>query len=153
MAKGLQQQAGGQNLPADVTALIDQLERHCLAPDGSLVSKCAYYDLQLVPQKQKKKKKKTLLSFLLSVWLLRKWRKDREMQVKIWIVFKIYWIWKCIEMLGWKLLFFLSRFPGIKRVLMWFINYVRMTGLDCYNWALFTSYWFFILFNFPLVAE
>lgn len=47
MAKGLQQQAGGQNLPADVTALIDQLERHCLAPDGSLVSKSAYYDLQL----------------------------------------------------------------------------------------------------------
>ena len=57
MAKGLQQQqAGGQNLPADVTALIDQLERHCLAPDGSLVSKSAYYDLQLVPQTKKKKK-------------------------------------------------------------------------------------------------
>lgn len=37
----------GQNLPADVTQLIDQLERHCLAPDGSLVSKSAYYDLQL----------------------------------------------------------------------------------------------------------
>ncbi|KAK1391849.1 AUGMIN subunit 4 [Heracleum sosnowskyi] len=39
--------AKGQNLPADVTQLIDQLERHCLAPDGSLVSKSAYYDLQL----------------------------------------------------------------------------------------------------------
>lgn len=38
---------GGQNLPADVTQVIDQLERHCLAPDGSLVSKSAYYDLQL----------------------------------------------------------------------------------------------------------
>lgn len=37
----------GQNLAADVTQLIDQLERHCLAPDGSLVSKSAYYDLQL----------------------------------------------------------------------------------------------------------
>nr|XP_017249328.1 PREDICTED: AUGMIN subunit 4-like isoform X1 [Daucus carota subsp. sativus]XP_017249329.1 PREDICTED: AUGMIN subunit 4-like isoform X2 [Daucus carota subsp. sativus] len=37
----------GQNLPADVTQLIDQLERHCLAPDGSLVSKSAHYDLQL----------------------------------------------------------------------------------------------------------
>lgn len=40
--------AGGQqNLPSDVTQLIDQLERHCLAPDGSFVSKSAYYDLQL----------------------------------------------------------------------------------------------------------
>ncbi|XP_076935133.1 AUGMIN subunit 4-like [Bidens hawaiensis] len=36
-----------QNLPADVTQLIDQLERHCLAPDGSLVTKSAYNDLQL----------------------------------------------------------------------------------------------------------
>lgn len=41
--KGLQQ----QNLPADVTLLVDQLERHCLASDGSLISKSAYYDLQL----------------------------------------------------------------------------------------------------------
>ncbi|PKI67704.1 hypothetical protein CRG98_011917 [Punica granatum] len=46
MVKGLQG-GGGQNLPADVVQLIDQLERHCLAPDGSLVSKSAYYDLQL----------------------------------------------------------------------------------------------------------
>ncbi|XP_065862384.1 AUGMIN subunit 4 [Euphorbia lathyris] len=38
---------GAQNLPADVTQLIDQLERHCLAPDGSLVSKSTFYDLQL----------------------------------------------------------------------------------------------------------
>lgn len=37
-----------QNLPADVTQVIDQLERHCLAPDGSLISKSTYYDLQLV---------------------------------------------------------------------------------------------------------
>ncbi|KZV44147.1 hypothetical protein F511_26426 [Dorcoceras hygrometricum] len=36
-----------QNMPADVTHVIDQLDRHCLAPDGSLVSKSAYYDLQL----------------------------------------------------------------------------------------------------------
>ncbi|KNA22648.1 hypothetical protein SOVF_032370 [Spinacia oleracea] len=43
MVKGLQQ----QNLPADVTQLVDQLERHCLASDGSFVSKSAYYDLQL----------------------------------------------------------------------------------------------------------
>ncbi|KAJ8426931.1 hypothetical protein Cgig2_006753 [Carnegiea gigantea] len=41
--KGLQQ----QNLTADVTQLTEQLERHCLAPDGSLVSKSAYSDLQL----------------------------------------------------------------------------------------------------------
>ncbi|KHG12190.1 Paternally-expressed gene 3 protein [Gossypium arboreum] len=38
---------GGQNLPADIIQVIDQLERHCLSPDGSLISKSAYYDLQL----------------------------------------------------------------------------------------------------------
>lgn len=38
----------GQNLGADVTQLMDQLERHCLAPDGSLVTKSVYNDLQLV---------------------------------------------------------------------------------------------------------
>ncbi|KAL2892622.1 AUGMIN subunit 4 [Bienertia sinuspersici] len=43
MVKGLQQ----QSLPADVTHLVEQLERHCLASDGSLVSKSAHYDLQL----------------------------------------------------------------------------------------------------------
>ncbi|CAB4308251.1 unnamed protein product [Prunus armeniaca] len=46
MMKGLQL-PGQQNLPPDVTHLIDQLERHCLAPDASLVSKSAYFDLQL----------------------------------------------------------------------------------------------------------
>ncbi|KAB2615644.1 hypothetical protein D8674_022232 [Pyrus ussuriensis x Pyrus communis] len=46
MAKGLQQ-VQGQNLPPDVAHVVDQLERHCLAPDGSLGSKSAYYDLQL----------------------------------------------------------------------------------------------------------
>lgn len=46
MVKGLQ--GGDQNLPADVSQVIDLLERHCLAPDGSLVSKSAHYDLQLV---------------------------------------------------------------------------------------------------------
>ncbi|KAJ0242179.1 AUGMIN subunit 4 [Hirschfeldia incana] len=45
MVKALQ--GAAQNLPADVNQLIDQLERHCLAPDGSLVTKSAYYDLQL----------------------------------------------------------------------------------------------------------
>ncbi|CAI0379818.1 unnamed protein product [Linum tenue] len=47
MVKTLQGGGGSQNLPADVAQVIDQLERHCLAPDGSLVSKSAYYDLQL----------------------------------------------------------------------------------------------------------
>ncbi|XP_013749055.1 AUGMIN subunit 4 [Brassica napus] len=45
MVKALQ--GAAQNLPADVNQLIDQLERHCFAPDGSLVTKSAYYDLQL----------------------------------------------------------------------------------------------------------
>lgn len=46
----------GQNLPADVTQLIDQLERHCLAPDGSLVSKSAYYDLQLAREEMSRER-------------------------------------------------------------------------------------------------
>lgn len=46
MVKSLQ--GGDQNLPADVSQVIDLLERHCLAPDGSLVSKSAFYDLQHV---------------------------------------------------------------------------------------------------------
>lgn len=46
MVKALQ--GAAQNLPADVNQLIDQLERHCLAPDGSLVTKSVYSDLQLV---------------------------------------------------------------------------------------------------------
>ena len=46
MVKSLQQQ--GQGLGADVTQLVEQLERHCLASDGSLVSKSAHFDLQLV---------------------------------------------------------------------------------------------------------
>ncbi|CAK9163941.1 unnamed protein product [Ilex paraguariensis] len=52
MAKGL----GAQNLPADVTQVIDQLERHCLAPDGSLVSKSAYYDLQLAREEMSRER-------------------------------------------------------------------------------------------------
>lgn len=42
MGKGIQ----GQNLPPNVLHLIEQLERHCLAPDGSNLSKSAYFDLQ-----------------------------------------------------------------------------------------------------------
>uniref|UniRef100_A0A5B7AXH6 HAUS augmin-like complex subunit 4 n=1 Tax=Davidia involucrata TaxID=16924 RepID=A0A5B7AXH6_DAVIN len=52
MGKGV----GGQNLPADVIPLIDQLERHCLAPDGSLVSKSAYYDLQLAREEMSRER-------------------------------------------------------------------------------------------------
>lgn len=56
MAKGLQGGGGGQNLPADVSQLVDQLERHCLAPDGSLVSKSAYYDLQLAREEMSRER-------------------------------------------------------------------------------------------------
>ncbi|XP_022981474.1 AUGMIN subunit 4 [Cucurbita maxima] len=54
MAKILQ--GGGQNLPADVTQVIDQLERHCLAPDGSLVSKPAHYDLLLAREEMSRER-------------------------------------------------------------------------------------------------
>lgn len=47
---------GGQNLPADVVQVIDQLERHCLAPDGSIVSKSTYYDLQLAREEMSKER-------------------------------------------------------------------------------------------------
>ncbi|KAF3453463.1 hypothetical protein FNV43_RR03903 [Rhamnella rubrinervis] len=53
MVKGLQQ---GQSLPADVTQMLDQLERHCLAPDGSLVSKSAYFDLQLAREEMSRER-------------------------------------------------------------------------------------------------
>ncbi|KAL2568687.1 hypothetical protein AAZV13_18G082900 [Glycine max] len=43
MVKGLH----GQNLPADVAQVVDQLERHCFAPDGSLISRPLFNDLQL----------------------------------------------------------------------------------------------------------
>uniref|UniRef100_A0A6J1CCQ9 AUGMIN subunit 4 n=1 Tax=Momordica charantia TaxID=3673 RepID=A0A6J1CCQ9_MOMCH len=54
MVKSLQ--GGGQNLPADVTQVIDQLERHCLAPDGSLVSKPSHYDLQLAREEMSRER-------------------------------------------------------------------------------------------------
>nr|KJB62821.1 hypothetical protein B456_009G438500 [Gossypium raimondii] len=47
---------GGQNLPADVIQIIDQLERHCLSPDGSLISKSAYYDLQLAREEMSRER-------------------------------------------------------------------------------------------------
>ncbi|CAH9083914.1 unnamed protein product [Cuscuta europaea] len=51
---------GAQNLPADVTQLIDQLERHCLAPDGSLISKSTHYDLQLARDEMTKERQRYL---------------------------------------------------------------------------------------------
>ncbi|KAK2361603.1 AUGMIN subunit [Trifolium repens] len=43
MVKGLH----SQNLPSDVAEVVDQLEYHCLAPDGSFISKPLFNDLQL----------------------------------------------------------------------------------------------------------
>ncbi|EYU27337.1 hypothetical protein ABFS82_13G168600 [Erythranthe guttata] len=51
-----------QNLPADVSLVMDQLERHCLAPDGSLISKSAYYDLQLAREEMCKERQRYLES-------------------------------------------------------------------------------------------
>lgn len=56
MAKALQ----GQSLPADVVQLIEQLERHCLAPDGSLVSKSAHSDLQLAREEMSRERTRYL---------------------------------------------------------------------------------------------
>lgn len=47
---------GGQTLPADVAQVIDQLERHCFAPDGSLVPKPAFYDLQLAREEMSRER-------------------------------------------------------------------------------------------------
>lgn len=52
----------GQNLAPDVIQLIDQLERHCLAPDGSLISKSAYYDLQLAREEMSRERLRFLES-------------------------------------------------------------------------------------------
>ncbi|XP_073158228.1 AUGMIN subunit 4 [Henckelia pumila] len=51
-----------QNLPADVNQVMDQLERHCLAPDGSLISKSAFYDLQLAREEMYKERQRYLES-------------------------------------------------------------------------------------------
>lgn len=45
MVKAMLMPAPGQAMGHGVTALLEQLERHCLAPDGSLASKAAYLDL------------------------------------------------------------------------------------------------------------
>ncbi|KAL2245306.1 UNVERIFIED_CONTAM: AUGMIN subunit 4 [Sesamum indicum] len=49
-----------QNLPADVSQVMDLLERHCLAPDGSLISKSTYYDLQLAREEMCKERQRYL---------------------------------------------------------------------------------------------
>ncbi|PKA47818.1 hypothetical protein AXF42_Ash020221 [Apostasia shenzhenica] len=49
-----------QILPPDVTQLIGQLERHCLAPDGSYVSKSAYSDLQLAREEMSRERTRYL---------------------------------------------------------------------------------------------
>ncbi|WMV59612.1 hypothetical protein MTR67_052997 [Solanum verrucosum] len=63
MGRGL----GSQNLPADVTQLIDQLDRHCLAPDGSLISKSAHYDLQLAREEMSKERQRYLESLAIYI--------------------------------------------------------------------------------------
>ncbi|XP_055802335.1 AUGMIN subunit 4 [Solanum dulcamara] len=63
MGRGL----GSQNLPADVTQLIDQLDRHCLAPDGSLISKSSYYDLQLAREEMSKERQRYLESLAIYI--------------------------------------------------------------------------------------
>ncbi|XP_026409871.1 AUGMIN subunit 4-like [Papaver somniferum] len=47
---------GGQNLASDATQLIEQLDRHCLAPDGSMVSKSAYHDFQLAREEMSRER-------------------------------------------------------------------------------------------------
>ncbi|CAN6451301.1 unnamed protein product [Victoria cruziana] len=46
----------GQSLPSDIAQLVEQLDRHCLAPDGSLVSRSAYYDLQLAREEMSRER-------------------------------------------------------------------------------------------------
>ncbi|KAG6634606.1 AUGMIN subunit 4-like isoform X1 [Carya illinoinensis] len=56
MVKGLPLLQGAQNVPPDVAQVVDQLERHCLAPDGSLVPRPAYYDLQLAREEMSRER-------------------------------------------------------------------------------------------------
>lgn len=56
MAKGAQ----SQNLPADVANLVEQLERHCLASDGSYMSKSAYSDLQQAKEEMSRERTRYL---------------------------------------------------------------------------------------------
>ncbi|KAL5735924.1 hypothetical protein ACOSP7_030382 [Xanthoceras sorbifolium] len=58
MVKSLQ--GGDKKLPSDLNQVIDLLERHCLAPDGSLISKSAYYDLQLAREEMSRERMRYL---------------------------------------------------------------------------------------------
>ncbi|XP_074280662.1 AUGMIN subunit 4 isoform X2 [Silene latifolia] len=58
MGKGMQQ----QNVSADVTQVIEQLERHCLASDASLVSKSASFELQLAREEMSRERLRYLES-------------------------------------------------------------------------------------------
>ncbi|XP_060209147.1 AUGMIN subunit 4 [Lycium barbarum] len=63
MGRGL----GSQNLPGDVAGVIDQLERHCLAPDGSLISKSAYFHLQGAREEMSKERHRYLESLAIYI--------------------------------------------------------------------------------------
>ncbi|KAJ4788378.1 HAUS augmin-like complex subunit 4 [Rhynchospora pubera] len=49
-----------QHVPPEVTHVIEQLERHCLAPDASLLSKSAYDDLQQAKEEMLKERRNYL---------------------------------------------------------------------------------------------
>ncbi|XP_058732693.1 inositol-pentakisphosphate 2-kinase-like isoform X1 [Vicia villosa] len=68
MVKGLH----SQNLPADVAHVVDQLERHCLAPDGSLISKPLYNDLQLAREEMCRERLRYLEAMIGKVMCIRK---------------------------------------------------------------------------------
>ncbi|KAK1581379.1 hypothetical protein Q3G72_005555 [Acer saccharum] len=55
MVKGLQG-GGDKKLPSDLNQVIDLLDRHCLAPDASLISKSGYYDLQLAREEMSRER-------------------------------------------------------------------------------------------------
>ncbi|KAF3792254.1 hypothetical protein EJ110_NYTH00340 [Nymphaea thermarum] len=48
--------SAGESLPPDIVQLTEQLDRHCLAPDGSLVSRSAYYHLQLAKEEMSRER-------------------------------------------------------------------------------------------------
>ncbi|KAK3170495.1 hypothetical protein Dsin_032535 [Dipteronia sinensis] len=57
MVKSLLGGGGGdKKLPSDLNQVIDLLDRHCLAPDASLISKSAYHDLQLAREEMSRER-------------------------------------------------------------------------------------------------
>ncbi|CAA7388070.1 unnamed protein product [Spirodela intermedia] len=55
------------HLGADLIQVVEQLERHCLAPDGSYVSKSAYSDLQLAREEMSRERTRYLESLTLYI--------------------------------------------------------------------------------------